>query len=255
MPRAAYVLAGIVGYVLAREARRRRRRRAGALESSAVAGRRDWTRETLAAGVREGDRRALARAITLVENGDPLAYGVVADLYPATGNAYAVGITGPPGVGKSSLISALVRHVRAAGVDGRRRLRRPVEPVLEGRAARRPHPSRRPLPRPRRVHPLDGHARPSRRSRRGDLAGAARPRRGRQGSRLPRDGRRGAERGGGDRHRRHRRARAHARLGRLGAGVEGGDHGDPRRDRDQQDGSPGREDDAERGALDPRARP
>jgi GTPase len=80
-----------------------------------VAGRRDWTRETLAAGVRDGDRRALARAITLVENGDPLAYGVVADLYPATGNAYAVGVTGPPGVGKSSLISALVRHVRSAG--------------------------------------------------------------------------------------------------------------------------------------------
>jgi LAO/AO transport system kinase len=78
-----------------------------------VAGRRDWTRETLAAAVREGDRRALARAITLVENGDPLAYGVVADLYPSTGKAYAVGITGPPGVGKSSLISALVRHVRA----------------------------------------------------------------------------------------------------------------------------------------------
>jgi len=63
--------------------------------------------------VREGDRRALARAITLVENGDPLAYGVVADLYPSTGKAYAVGITGPPGVGKSSLISALVRNVRA----------------------------------------------------------------------------------------------------------------------------------------------
>jgi LAO/AO transport system kinase len=78
-----------------------------------VAGRRDWTRETLAAGVREGDRRALARAITLVENGDPLAYGVVADLYPTTGNAYAVGITGPPGVGKSSLVSALVRTLRA----------------------------------------------------------------------------------------------------------------------------------------------
>jgi GTPase len=80
-----------------------------------VVGRRDWTRETLAAGVRDGDRRALARAITLVENGDALAYDVVADIYPATGNAYAVGITGPPGVGKSSLISALIRHVRAGG--------------------------------------------------------------------------------------------------------------------------------------------
>jgi len=80
-----------------------------------VAGRRDWTRETLAAGVRSGDRRALARAITLVENGDPLAYDVVADIYPDTGRAFAIGVTGPPGVGKSSLISALVRHVREEG--------------------------------------------------------------------------------------------------------------------------------------------
>ncbi len=78
-----------------------------------MAGRREWTRETLAAGVRSGDRRALARAITLVENRDALAYDVVADLYPDTGRAFAVGLTGPPGVGKSSLISALVRHVRA----------------------------------------------------------------------------------------------------------------------------------------------
>src|SRR5262249_9815420 len=77
-----------------------------------MAARRDWTRETLAAGVRSGDRRALARAITLVENGDPLAYELVRDIYPDTGRAYAIGVTGPPGVGKSSLISALVRHVR-----------------------------------------------------------------------------------------------------------------------------------------------
>jgi LAO/AO transport system kinase len=77
-----------------------------------VATRRDFTRESLAAGVRAGDRRALARAITLVENSDPLAYEVVRDLYPETGRAYAVGVTGPPGVGKSSLISTLVRHVR-----------------------------------------------------------------------------------------------------------------------------------------------
>jgi len=78
-----------------------------------VAGRRDWTRETLAAGVRGGDRRALARAITLVENGDPLAYDLVAEVYPATGRMYTVGLTGPPGVGKSSLIAALLRLVRA----------------------------------------------------------------------------------------------------------------------------------------------
>jgi LAO/AO transport system kinase len=78
-----------------------------------VASRRDWTRETLAAGVRAGDRRALARAITLVENGDPLAYEVVADVYPDTGHAHAVGLTGPPGVGKSSLASSLIGLVRA----------------------------------------------------------------------------------------------------------------------------------------------
>jgi LAO/AO transport system kinase len=75
--------------------------------------RREWTGETLAAGVREGDRRALARAITLVENGDPLAYELVREVYPDTGSAYVVGITGPPGVGKSSLIAALVRQIRA----------------------------------------------------------------------------------------------------------------------------------------------
>ena len=77
-----------------------------------MAGRREWTRETLVAGVRAGDTRALARAITLVENGDPLAYELVREIYPSTGGAYTVGVTGPPGVGKSSLVSALVRLVR-----------------------------------------------------------------------------------------------------------------------------------------------
>src|SRR6476660_7006639 len=80
-----------------------------------MAGRRDWTRETLADGVRAGDKRALARAITLVENREPLAYDVVRDIYPDTGRSYAIGVTGPPGVGKSSLISALVQHVRGQG--------------------------------------------------------------------------------------------------------------------------------------------
>ncbi|MDX6504214.1 MAG: GTPase, partial [Gaiellaceae bacterium] len=77
--------------------------------------RRDWDVVTLAAGVRAGDRRALARAITLIEGRDPLAYEVVRELYPDTGSAYAVGLTGPPGVGKSSLIAALLRELRAAG--------------------------------------------------------------------------------------------------------------------------------------------
>ena len=78
---------------------------------------RSWSLDELVDGVREGDRRALARAITLVENGDPLAYELIRELYPETGRGYAVGVTGPPGVGKSSLISALVRLVREQGTS------------------------------------------------------------------------------------------------------------------------------------------
>jgi LAO/AO transport system kinase len=77
--------------------------------------RRAWTLDELTAGMRGGDRRALARAISLVENGDPLAYPLVRELYPETGKAAVVGVTGPPGVGKSSLIAALVEHVRTDG--------------------------------------------------------------------------------------------------------------------------------------------
>ena len=74
--------------------------------------RREWPLEELTAGIRKGDRRALARAISLVENGDPLAYPLVRELYPETGRAAVIGVTGPPGVGKSSLIGALVSHLR-----------------------------------------------------------------------------------------------------------------------------------------------
>jgi LAO/AO transport system kinase len=77
--------------------------------------RKEWALEELTAGVRAGERRALARAISLVENGDPLGYPLVRDLYPETGRAAVVGITGPPGVGKSSLAAALVAHVRGTG--------------------------------------------------------------------------------------------------------------------------------------------
>jgi GTPase len=77
--------------------------------------RKQWSLEELTAGVQEGEPRALARAISLVENGDPLGYPLVRDVYPETGKAAVVGVTGPPGVGKSSLIGALVAHVRGLG--------------------------------------------------------------------------------------------------------------------------------------------
>jgi LAO/AO transport system kinase len=63
-------------------------------------------------GVGGGDTRAVARAITLVENRDPLAYDLVRELYPRTGRAAIVGFTGPPGVGKSSLIACVIALLR-----------------------------------------------------------------------------------------------------------------------------------------------
>ena len=70
------------------------------------------TAAELADGVRAGDTRALARAISLVERGDPGAEELVRLLFPDTGRAHVVGVTGSPGVGKSSLVSALVGLVR-----------------------------------------------------------------------------------------------------------------------------------------------
>ena len=74
-----------------------------------------WAHDELVAGVRAGEHRALARAISLVEDGEEGAE-LVRELYPETGNAFAVGVTGSPGVGKSALIGALVRHVRSVGM-------------------------------------------------------------------------------------------------------------------------------------------
>ena len=73
----------------------------------------EWTEDALVDGVLAGDRRALARAISLVEDRSPIGEDVVRRVYPSTGNAGSVGVTGPPGVGKSSLVGALVTHVRA----------------------------------------------------------------------------------------------------------------------------------------------
>jgi len=69
----------------------------------------------LAALVRDADPRAIARAISLIENDTPGAADLVAALYSLGGRAWLLGITGPPGAGKSTLVDRLATELRAAG--------------------------------------------------------------------------------------------------------------------------------------------
>ncbi len=70
---------------------------------------------TLVAAARAGDPRAVARLVTLVENGDPCLPELAAALAPYTGQAQVIGVTGSPGVGKSTTTNELVRAYRAEG--------------------------------------------------------------------------------------------------------------------------------------------
>ena len=72
------------------------------------------TEASLAERLVAGDKRALARAITLIESDDPAGWELVREVFPRTGRARIVGLTGPPGVGKSTLIGALTAEMRKA---------------------------------------------------------------------------------------------------------------------------------------------
>jgi LAO/AO transport system kinase len=75
--------------------------------------------EMLEERVMSGDQLALARLITLIENNDPLGLDTLSSLFPNTGNAHLIGITGPPGTGKSTIVNRLVSHLReAVGENG-----------------------------------------------------------------------------------------------------------------------------------------
>jgi LAO/AO transport system kinase len=72
--------------------------------------------DALVAGVRAGDTRAVARAISLVEDSQPDAVPLLAALFPHAGRAAVIGVTGPPGAGKSSLVDRLTGRLRAEGL-------------------------------------------------------------------------------------------------------------------------------------------
>jgi LAO/AO transport system kinase len=63
----------------------------------------------------QGDKRALSRALSFVENGYPEGRDVLRDVFPHTGRAHVIGVTGPTGGGKSTLVGALARHYRRRG--------------------------------------------------------------------------------------------------------------------------------------------
>jgi LAO/AO transport system kinase len=71
----------------------------------------------LVEGVRSGDRRSVARAISMVEDGAEGLEQLSAGLFPVTGKAYTIGLTGSPGVGKSTLAGELVRAARERGLS------------------------------------------------------------------------------------------------------------------------------------------
>jgi LAO/AO transport system kinase len=71
--------------------------------------------EKLARDALKGDKRSVARLLTVVENGLPEARDAIAILYPETGRAHIIGITGSPGVGKSTLIEKMIREMRKRG--------------------------------------------------------------------------------------------------------------------------------------------
>jgi hypothetical protein len=124
----------------------------------------------LAESILAGDRLALARLLTLLENQAPEGAQALNRLYPQSGRAHRIGVTGAPGTGKSALVNRLALHLRQGGrAVGGGRGGGSAAPSAAGRSGR-PHSHAGSGRRPGRVHPQHGqrgdwegwHARPLR---------------------------------------------------------------------------------------------
>ena len=71
--------------------------------------------DKLVQGILAGEKRSIARAITIIENNGENAQKIISAIYPYTGKAYVIGITGPAGSGKSTLIEKIVKKLRENG--------------------------------------------------------------------------------------------------------------------------------------------
>ena len=106
---------------------------------------------------RTGDKRAVARLISLIEQGGETARSVLTQLWPHTGRARIFGITGPPGAGKSTLTNALTKCWRAKGLRVGIIAVDPTSPFYRRRHPGRPGADGGFDPGYRGVHPLHGH--------------------------------------------------------------------------------------------------
>ena len=88
--------------------------------------------EQLLPAALDGDRRALAKLLTIVERGGEESRRLLATVYPQTGNAHVVGVTGPPGAGKSTLVDQLIGQIRAGGDEVAALLVDPSSPFTGG---------------------------------------------------------------------------------------------------------------------------
>ena len=131
----------------------------------------------LVADLRDRKVPAIARAISIVENGRPGFEALLSAIHPALGRAQRIGITGPPGAGKSTLTERLVAAFRAQGLTVAVVAVDPTSPFTGGALLGDRIRMESRGPRSRRLHPLDGHPRLAGRARHHDARGLRRARR------------------------------------------------------------------------------